>query len=149
MPANFGIGPLVRRASRMEDDLLQIVTDLTHLRVDQNGSLAAPQSLQEMFARHARGEATDAELRDAQDEAIHEVIRKQEAIGWPIITDGEFRRRNFQESFGSAVTGFDVPPKVEQLTDWREPNNPLHRTEQNFSAPGPAITTCRATVERL
>ena len=121
----------------------------THVRVDQNGSLVAPKALQEMFARHARGEATDAELRGAQDEAIRDVVSKQEAIGWPIITDGELRRRNFQESFGAAVTGFDVPPKVEQLTDWREPNNPLHRTEQNFSAPGPAIATRRATVERL
>src|SRR5262245_18246354 len=102
-----------------------------------------------MFARHARGQATDAELRSAQDEAIREVVRKQDTIGWPIITDGEFRRRNFQESFSGAVTGFDVPPQVEQLTDWREPNNPLHRTEQNFSAPGPAIATRRAAVERL
>src|SRR5262249_1422718 len=32
---------------------------------------------------------------------------------------------------------------------WREPNNPLHRTEQNFNAPGPAIATRRAAVERL
>ena len=129
--------------------MLQTVTDLAHLRVDQNGSLVAPGALQDTFSRNARGEATDAELRDAQDEAIRDVIRKQEAIGWPILTDGEFRRRNFQESFSNAVTGFDVPPKADQLTGWREPNKPLHRTEQNFSAPGPAIATRRATIERL
>ena len=67
----------------------------------------------------------------------------------PIVTDGEFRRRNFQESFSNAVTGFDVPQNVERLTGWREPNKPLHRTEQNFSAPGPAIATRRAAYERL
>jgi hypothetical protein len=82
--------------------------NLTHARVDQNGSLVAPKALQEMFARHARGQATDAQLRGAQDEAIRDVVSKQEAIGWPIITDGELRRRNFQESFSAAVTGFDI-----------------------------------------
>jgi 5-methyltetrahydropteroyltriglutamate--homocysteine methyltransferase len=124
-------------------------TQLTHLRVDQNGSLVSPQGLRDVFERHARGEVTDAELQAAQDAAIREVIRKQEAIGFPVVTDGEFRRRNFQESFSGAVSGFDVPANVEQITEWREPNKPLHRTEQNFNAPGPAITTRRAVVQRL
>jgi 5-methyltetrahydropteroyltriglutamate--homocysteine methyltransferase len=65
------------------------------------------------------------------------------------VTDGEFRRRNFQESFSAAVSGFDVPDHVERLKDWREPNRPLHRTEQNFDAQGPAITTRRPALERL
>jgi 5-methyltetrahydropteroyltriglutamate--homocysteine methyltransferase len=123
--------------------------EIANLRVDQNGSLVAPQSLREAFERHARGEASDVEFKAAQDDAIREVVRKQESIGFPVVTDGEFRRRNFQESFGNAVSGFDVPANVEQINDWREPNNPLHRTEQNFSAPGPAIATRRAVVERL
>jgi 5-methyltetrahydropteroyltriglutamate--homocysteine methyltransferase len=123
--------------------------DLMRLRVDQNGSLAAPQSLRDAFERHARAELDDAELRAIEDEAIVDVVRKQEAIGWPIVTDGEFRRRNFQESFSAAVSGYDVPAHVERLKDWREPNRPLHRTEQNFDAQGPAITTRRAAVERL
>lgn len=129
--------------------MLQTRTELDNLRVDQNGSLVAPPSLREAFERHAEGALTDADLCAAQDEAIRDVIRKQEAIGLPVVTDGEFRRRNFQDSFANAVTGFDVPQQVERLTDWREPNNPLHRTEQNFNAAGPAITTRRAVVERL
>lgn len=123
--------------------------DLMRLRVDQNGSLVAPQSLREAFERHGRAEMDDAELHAAQDRAIVDVVRKQEAIGWPIVTDGEFRRRNFQESFSAAVNGFDVPSHVERLKDWREPNRPLHRTEQNFDALGPAIATRRAVVKRL
>src|ERR1700736_2631724 len=123
--------------------------DLMRLRADQNGSLVAPQSLRDAFERHARAEMDDAELRAIEDEAIVDVVRKQEAIGWPIVTDGEFRRRNFQESFSAAVSGFDVPAHVERLADWREPNRPLHRTEQNFDAAGPAITTRRGVVERL
>ena len=124
-------------------------TQLINLRVDQNGSLVAPPTLHEAFERQARGAASDAELQLAQDRAIRDVIRKQEAIGFPVVTDGEFRRRNFQESFSNAVSGFDVPANVAQMNDWREPNNPLHRTEQNFNAPGPAIATRRAVVQRL
>lgn len=118
------------------------------LRVDQVGSLAAPKALQEAFERHARGEVSDTALTEAQDAAIGEAVGKQEAIGLPIVTDGEFRRRNFQDSFANAVTGFDVPERIER-SQWHEPNKPLHRTEQNFNAPGPAITTRRATVARL
>ncbi len=123
--------------------------DLRTLRVDQNGSLVRPLQLLELFDRHSRGEVDDAELSLTQDNAIRAVIRKQEEIGIPVVSDGEFRRRNFQESFANAVSGYDVPAQVEALTAWREPNRPLHRTEQNFNAPGPAITTRRPVVERL
>ena len=123
--------------------------DLRSLRVDQIGSLVRPARLFAAFERHAVGKASDAELASEQDEAIRAVLQKQEAIGLPVLTDGEFRRRNFQESFGSAVTGFDVPARAAALTDWREPNRPLHRTEQNFDAPGPAITTRRRVNTRL
>lgn len=123
--------------------------NLRTLRVDQNGSLVRPLPLLEVFERYARGETDDKNLVQVQDEAIRAVIRKQEDIGLPIVSDGEFRRRNFQESFSHAVSGYDVPERVEALTDWREPNRPLHRTEQNFNAPGPAIATRRPVVERL
>src|SRR5690348_6775236 len=123
--------------------------DLRTLRVDHIGSLVRPQRLIEVFGLWARGEADDGELLRAQDEAIRAGIRKQEEIGLPIVSDGEFRRRNFQESFAKAVSGYDVPERVETLTGWREPNRPLHRTEQNFNAPGPAITTRRRVTERL
>ena len=123
--------------------------DLRSLRVDQNGSLVRPTVLLEVFGRHARGETDDTELTRVQNDTIRGVIRRQEDVGLPIVTDGEFRRRNFQESFGNAVSGYDVPERVEALTDWREPNRPLHRTEQDFNAPGPAIATRRPVVERL
>ena len=67
--------------------MLEKRIDLMRLRVDQNGSLVAPQSLRQAFERHAQGEAGDAELRAAQDQAIVEVVRRQETIGWPIVTD--------------------------------------------------------------
>src|SRR5262249_10905846 len=112
--------PTWRRVLRLTGKpMLEHRIDPRRLRVDQNGSLTAPEALRQAFARHARGEIDDAELRAAQDDAIADVVRKQEAIGWPIVTDGEFRRRNFQESFSAAVSGFDEPAHVERLKDWR------------------------------
>ncbi len=80
--------------------------DLRRMRVDQVGSLLRPLDLKEMFAKHARGGASEDELRRAQDESIRAVVAKQEAHQLPIITDGEFRRTNFMESF-SVVAGVE------------------------------------------
>jgi methionine synthase II (cobalamin-independent) len=78
------------------------------------------------------------------------VIQKQEEHGLPVVTDGEFRRHNFQESFSECVTGFDVPKDVSRYYEKRNVNeNPLERAEQDFDEAGPAIVTRRGTVERL
>ena len=107
-------------------------------------------SLKSVFARYDRGQTTKAELAQAQDEAIREVIEKQQAHGLPVVTDGEFRRHNFQESFSECVTGFDVPQNIGLYYEKRNVNeNPLERAEQNFDEAGPAIVTRRGTVERL
>jgi 5-methyltetrahydropteroyltriglutamate--homocysteine methyltransferase len=80
--------------------------DRNSLRVDQIGSLLRPAKLKEVFAKYGRGEASDEELRRAQDEAIRDVVAKQEKHNLPIVTDGEFRRTSFMESF-SLVAGVE------------------------------------------
>jgi 5-methyltetrahydropteroyltriglutamate--homocysteine methyltransferase len=106
--------------------------------------------LKDGFARFDRGAASREELIQAQDQAIREVIARQEAHGLPVVTDGEFRRHNFQESFSECVSGFEVPKNVSLYYERRELNlTPLERAEQNFDEAGPAIITRRATVERL
>jgi methionine synthase II (cobalamin-independent) len=127
-----------------------ISSDLSKLRIDHIGSLVRPAKLKEAFARHDRKQAKYEELRQAQDDAIREVIHKQEEHGLPVVTDGEFRRHNFQESFSECVTGFDVPQDVSRYYEKRNVNeNPLERAEQNFDEAGPAIVTRRRAVERL
>jgi 5-methyltetrahydropteroyltriglutamate--homocysteine methyltransferase len=49
-------------------------------------------------------------LTRVQDESVKELIAKQEALGISILTDGEFRRLNFQDSFVESVAGF-IPKK--------------------------------------
>src|SRR5688572_1882406 len=87
---------------------------LKHIRVDQVGSLVPDSCWRDAADRYKRGEATAEEFRLAQDDAIREAIVKQEQIGLPVVTDGELRRFNFQESFGAAVSGFDVPKEVQR-----------------------------------
>jgi 5-methyltetrahydropteroyltriglutamate--homocysteine methyltransferase len=127
--------------------------DLNTLRVDQVGSLVVPASVVEASERHLRGDLSASDLLAVEDSAIQDVIRKQEQVGLPIVTDGEFRRRNFQDSFGNAVSGYDTPAMTgKDFRDpqlWRDPNNPGNRTEPNYEAAGPAIATRRAAVARL
>jgi 5-methyltetrahydropteroyltriglutamate--homocysteine methyltransferase len=125
-------------------------TDLNKLRIDHIGSLVRPAALKDLFARFDRGQASREELKQGQDEAIREVIKEQEAHGLPVVTDGEFRRHNFQESFSECVSGFDVPKNVSLYYEKRDLNlTPLQRAEQNFDEAGPAIVTRRGAVERL
>lgn len=64
-----------------------------------------PEALKAAFAEHDAGRIGDEQLRIAQDQAIREVVDAQEAHGLPVVTDGEFRRRHFNESFAD-VAGF-------------------------------------------
>jgi 5-methyltetrahydropteroyltriglutamate--homocysteine methyltransferase len=124
--------------------------NLNTIRVDHIGSLVRPAKLKDIFARYDRGQATHEELTAAQDKAIREVIQRQETHGFPIVTDGEFRRHSFQESFSECVTGFDVPNNISLYYEKRDLNlTPLERAEQNFDEAGPAIITRRGAAERL
>ena len=127
-----------------------VTTDLNKIRIDHIGSLVRPSNLRDVFARHDRGQLSREELGKAQDDAIRDVVQKQEAHGFPVVTDGEFRRHSFQESFSECVTGFDVPKNVSLYYEKRDLNEtPLERAEQNFEEAGPAIITRRGAVERL
>ena len=79
---------------------------LTKLRVDHIGSLLRPSTLIEAFQQRADDRISHAMLAAAQDRAIRDVITRQEACGMPIVSDGEYRRLNWQVSF-SEVEGWD------------------------------------------
>lgn len=83
------------------------IAALANARVDQIGSLLRPQALKDAFMRFARKEISREELREAQDAAIRDLVAEQEAHHLPVITDGEFRRLNWQVSF-SEIEGWDM-----------------------------------------
>jgi 5-methyltetrahydropteroyltriglutamate--homocysteine methyltransferase len=74
---------------------------------DHIGSLLRPPSLIDSFKQFARNELRPDFFEAAQDDAIREVVAKQEAHGVPYVTDGEFRRLSWQVSF-SEVSGWDL-----------------------------------------
>lgn len=77
----------------------QAATAFATLRVDLVGSFLRPQALKDAFGRRAAGEIDDAALRAAQDAAIRDLIAEEERHGLPVVGDGEFRRRSFNQSF--------------------------------------------------
>jgi len=123
---------------------------LDSIRVDQVGSLLRPPWLKEGYARHDRGEASREELKQAQDDAIRQVIAKQEAHNLAVLTDGEFRRLNFQDSFAASVSGFAAADNTLCFHEQRVAGgSPLQRWDPGYSGPGPAVVHRRPAVERL
>ena len=59
------------------------------------GSLPRPMKLQQAYADYDAGKITWAQLQAAQDEAAADSIRRLEATGEPIVTDGEQRESSF------------------------------------------------------
>jgi len=74
-------------------------------RADHVGSLLRPSTLSRGRQAHAQGRLSAAALREEEDTAIADAVRQQEAVGLPVVTDGEFRRSfwhlDFLTSFAS------------------------------------------------
>src|SRR5215207_4721025 len=68
-------------------------------RADHVGSLLRPKELLKAREDRAAGRIDDAELRGLEDEAIRDVIARQEEIGLQSATDGEFRRESWHMDF--------------------------------------------------
>jgi len=81
------------------------------VRADNLGSFLRPQALLDGAARG------DGELRARQDRAILDVIALQEAVGLPIVTDGEFRRKHFFSTLDGVVDGIDPEGYVRHHRD--------------------------------
>ena len=124
--------------------------ELDNLRVDHIGSLSRPQTLLSLHKRVDAGEISADELRAEEDAAIREVVAAQEAVGFPVVTDGEFRRRNFQDSFAASVTGYELSADATVYGgQFREGMDRQGRVESGLAIPGPAVVTRRPTAQRL
>ena len=59
-------------------------------RADHVGSLLRPDSVKQARKRHFEESSLSAEgLADIEDQAITELVRMQESVGMPAVTDGE------------------------------------------------------------
>jgi 5-methyltetrahydropteroyltriglutamate--homocysteine methyltransferase len=68
-------------------------------RADHVGSLLRPRRLLQARADLAAGKLDAVELRAIEDEAVREVVTRQEDVGLHSATDGEFRRASWHMDF--------------------------------------------------
>jgi 5-methyltetrahydropteroyltriglutamate--homocysteine methyltransferase len=74
-------------------------------RADHVGSLIRPPQLREAQRAKQAG-ASPADLKGLEDQAIRDAVQLQERAGMAAVTDGEFRRITWRESFFNAVDGY-------------------------------------------
>ena len=74
-------------------------------RAEHIGSFVRPDNLLNAARQLKAGKINPDELKRIADEAIVEIVRFQEDIGMPSVTDGEFRRRSWSAGFIDAVEG--------------------------------------------
>jgi 5-methyltetrahydropteroyltriglutamate--homocysteine methyltransferase len=124
---------------------------LKTIRTDVVGSLLRPANLKEARAAFDEGKIDAAAFRAAEDEAIAEAVGLQEGVGLDVISDGEMRRLNFQDSFGAAVEGYDANRSTLKVYERRvEGSAPLQRWDiPQMHDAGTAVSHRRPTKTRL
>lgn len=79
-------------------------------RAHHVGSLLRPEALKAARAQHAAGTLSAEQLREVEDRCIEEAIRRQEAIGLRVVTDGEYRRAFWHYDFLAGLDGVEMVP---------------------------------------
>jgi 5-methyltetrahydropteroyltriglutamate--homocysteine methyltransferase len=108
-----------------------VVSDRRPARAEVVGSLLRPPALRaaiDAFYEPGHSAALDEErakdrtaLREAEDAAIRQAVRRQRDCGLDVVTDGEFRRWMFMNSFYDAVSGVRTGKTVTFRNDRGEP----------------------------
>jgi len=128
------------------------MNELGTIRNDVVGSLLRPAKLKEARNQYDEGKLTLEQLREIEDQAIRDAVKLQESIGLSVVTDGEYRRLNFQDSFGESVSGFDAgKPSLKFYESRVEGSSPLRRWEipDQGEQKGTAVAQRRPAVTKL
>jgi 5-methyltetrahydropteroyltriglutamate--homocysteine methyltransferase len=126
--------------------------ELSNIRTDVVGSLLRPARLKEARLRYDDKKIALEALRNIEDEEIRQAVRLQECVGLDVVTDGEYRRLNFQDSFGESVSGYDAGQASVKFYEQRvEGGKPLQRWEIPGSGEvkGTAVSQRRPVAARL
>jgi 5-methyltetrahydropteroyltriglutamate--homocysteine methyltransferase len=95
-------------------------------RAEHIGSLLRPPELLHARERHAAGALDRQALTAIEERAIRDVVKLQEDIGLQVITDGEFRRGTYSDSFtSSGISGVSV--EVTESEGWTPSASHGHR----------------------
>ncbi len=77
-------------------------------RADHVGSILRTAPVKQARAQREKGAITPAQLKEVEDREIEKIIKKQEAIGLKLATDGEFRRSWWHFDFFSMLDGVEL-----------------------------------------
>ncbi len=143
-------------------------------RAEHIGSLLRPPALLQARDEFATGAIDRQRLTAAENEAIRNVVKLQEEVGLKVVTDGEFRRGTYSDSFTiSGISGVSVEltedtgfigssthghrmarriPKVVDRIQWNGPQNAadfrflksLTERTPKITLPGPCYIHYRA-----
>lgn len=126
--------------------------ELANIRNDVVGSLLRPAKLKEARNRFDEGKISLEELRRIEDQEVRDAVALQEQVGLDVVTDGEYRRLNFQDSFGESVTGYDAGrPSLNFYEKRVEGGSPLRRWEipDQGEQKGAAVSQRRPVIEKI
>ena len=126
--------------------------DLARIRNDVVGSLLRPERLKRAHQDYDDAQIGQETLRDIEDEEIRRAVRLQEQLGLAVVTDGEFRRLNFQDSFAESVEGYDAEKGTLRVYEDRvKGSKPLQRWDYPSSGEtkGTAVSLRCPVLERL
>ena len=126
--------------------------ELANIRNDVVGSLLRPAKLKEARSRFDDGKISLEELRRIEDQEVRNAVALQEQVGLAVVTDGEYRRLNFQDSFGESVTGYDAGhPSLNFYERRVEGGSPLRRWEipDQGEQKGAAVSQRRPVIEKI
>ena len=75
------------------------MTQNVPFRYDYVGSFLRPEELKQARADFESGVITEDQLKDIEDKCIVSLIEKVKTLGYPVVTDGEFRRSYWHLDF--------------------------------------------------
>ena len=125
--------------------------ELATIRTDVVGSLLRPAAVKDARIAFDDGKITAEALHAVEDEAVRDAVRLQENAGLDVVTDGEMRRLNFQDSFGASVEGYDAARSTLKVYERRvEGSAPGQRWEiPTMHQAGTAVSHRRPAKSRL
>ncbi|MFM9967865.1 MAG: 5-methyltetrahydropteroyltriglutamate--homocysteine S-methyltransferase [Burkholderiales bacterium] len=95
-------------------------------RAEHIGSLVRPTALVLARKEFEAGRIDQTALRLAEDAAIRDVVALQEAVGLKVVTDGEFRRGTYSDSFTTqGIRGVSV--EMTEAEGWKSSSTHGHR----------------------
>ncbi len=127
------------------------MTELKNIRTDVVGSLLRPAAVKEARVRFDEEKISADELHAIENDAVDRAVSMQERAGLDVVSDGELRRLNFQDSFGASVQGYDATRSTLKVYERRvEGSAPLQRWDiPKIQEAGTAVSHRRPAKARL